>query len=394
VTVNAAGASDQELVRVLERVDWNFPGATTPQRTVHSCHWFPGNFIPQIPAYLIQLLSAPGDLVADPFVGSGTTAVEAALLGRAAWVADVNRASIQVTRGKVAATLSPELHVKLRELLPNLIWEGILRSQAFGRRREGEDSELRKWCDEDTLAQLRYVWGLIEGSTGGELRSVLEMIFSDTLFACASVGGAKTSGGKRRRHHWGWVADNVKPVRPVRRDAIKFFRERVAHTADVLRRVPPALAAKVAIRHEDARSLSLQDSSVDLLLSSPPYVGMIDYALANRLTYLWHGWDLEEDRDAEIGARYRRNRRDAVEVYLEAMRTVVGEVSRILRPGGYCAIVIGASRKFPDAVRQVVGIFSASLEPVWGPQGRVPTRRRVSERRGTEPREWLCIFRK
>src|SRR5207302_5839264 len=84
--------SIEELLRLVTRVDWNFPGATTPQRTVHSLHWFPGNFIPQIPEYLIRLLSSPGDLVADPFVGSGTTAVEALLLGRRSSVADINRA--------------------------------------------------------------------------------------------------------------------------------------------------------------------------------------------------------------------------------------------------------------------------------------------------------------
>src|SRR5713101_3272615 len=100
---------EREIVRTLERVDWDFPGAGIPQRTVHSFHWFPGNFIPQIPAYLVQLLSEPSDLVLDPFCGSGTTGVEALQLGRRVWLSDINRASIQVTRGKLAAIVNPRV---------------------------------------------------------------------------------------------------------------------------------------------------------------------------------------------------------------------------------------------------------------------------------------------
>lgn len=73
---------EADVVRRLNGVDWDFPGARTLGGSVHALHWFPGNFIPQIPAHLIQLLSRPGDLVLDPFCGSGTTGAEAYRLGR------------------------------------------------------------------------------------------------------------------------------------------------------------------------------------------------------------------------------------------------------------------------------------------------------------------------
>ena len=74
---------EADVVRGLAGVDWNFPRAGTLRGTVHALHWFPGNFIPQIPAHLIQLLSRPGDLVLDPFCGSGTTGAEACRTGEA-----------------------------------------------------------------------------------------------------------------------------------------------------------------------------------------------------------------------------------------------------------------------------------------------------------------------
>lgn len=385
---------EQEIFSTLDRVDWDFPGSSTPVRTVHSFHWFPGNFIPQIPAYLVQLLSEPGDLVFDPFCGSGTTGIEAIRLGRRAWLSDLNRASIQVSRGKVAAIVNPQVGKDLQSFVRDLVWENILRLDKVGRNSEGSDPELRLWFDEDTLAQLRYLWRLVESAPYCDLRYLLEVIFSDALFACGSVCGAPTSTGGRRRHHWGWIADNVRPRKPIRHNAIKLFRDRAFRAATVLQAESTACQESVTIAREDARVLSVPDSSMDLVITSPPYLGMIDYALANRLTYLWMGWSLQEDRDGEIGARYRRSRQHVMNEYVESMSIVSHQIVRSLRAGGYCAIVIGSSRKFPEAATEVIGLFKRELKVVWGPKSRIPTRRRVSDRRGSEPVEWLCVFRK
>lgn len=361
---------------------------------MHSLHWFPGNFIPQIPAYLIQLLSDPGDLVLDPFCGSGTTGVEAIHLGRRAWLSDINHASIQVTCGKIAAVTNPQIGEDLQTILQQLIWDDLLRSDYLGCNNEGGHPDLTRWFHSDTLAQLRYVWTLIESAPYSGLRHLLEVIFTDTLFDCASVNGLPTSSGKRRRHHWGWIADNVLPEKPMWQNAIKLFRDRVFHASEVFQRKEISDPNAVIICREDVRTLSVPSSQVDLIVMSPPYPGMIDYALANRLTYSWMGWPLEEDRNKEIGARYRRKKVRAMDEYLEAMAEAARHIVRSLRDGGYCAIVIGASRRYPAAVARVIELFRRELRIVWGPKGRTPTRRRVSDRQGSAPVEWLCILRK
>ena len=385
---------EQEIIQTLERIDWDFPGSGTPIKSVHSLHRFPGNFIPQIPMYLIQLLSAPGASVLDPFCGSGTTGVEAIRLGRRTWLSDANRASIQVTRGKIAAIVTPGIAGDLETLLQELIWEELLRSDRFGRNNEGSDPELRAWFYDDTLAQLRSIWEFVENTPHDDLRAVLELIFADTLFACASPAGAPTSTGRRRRHHWGWIADNVRPKTPAPQNAIRVFRERLVHAIDVLETIDATGWDVVTIRREDARALSMASSSVDLVVTSPPYLGMIDYALANRLTYLWMGWSLHEDQQIEIGARYRRDKRSVLDEYLESMSQAVHQIVRSLRLGAYCAVVIGSSRKYPQAANMVVDLFGKELRTVWGPKPRIPSKRRVSDRLGREPVEWLCVFRK
>jgi hypothetical protein len=376
----------------LRRINWDFPLAGNVKGSVQSIHWFPGNFIAQIPAALIHVLSSPGDVVLDPFAGSATTGIEAVRLGRSAIVSDRMSVSGMIAGAK-AALLSGDIDARfVDDLLATLTFDQQCKTSATGHKGEGSDNALGDWYSEDTLSQLRFLWKIVESKASGE-RDVLLALFSDVLFQCASTGGAVTRTGKKRRHHWGWVADNVLPKEKVEHNAIALFRERLLALPIqefLLRRASGVLT----ILQQDARSLALQTASVDLVVTSPPYVGMIDYVHANRLIYLWMGWSLQDERYAEIGARFRRNRKRAVEEYFSDMRSVRNEIIRVLKPGGFCALVLGESRRFPGAAHQVFSDFSMSAALQWGPITRNPSRRRVSERAASEPIEYIAIFQK
>ena len=375
----------------LGRIDWNFPRSGTDVRSVHSSHWFPGNFIPQIPTAFIEILSKPNDLVFDPFSGSGTTAIEAARLGRKAIMSDRISACVMIGRGKlVMETAGLDRHVR-SEILANCTWHQRCRSDLLGKNGEGSDPSLSRWFTGETLSQLRYLWQVVEQQSVDSSRHILMLLFSDVLFACASPGVAVTSSGKRRRHHWGWVADNVYPRQPVEHDAIALMEERLL---SVPNRGSTCAASRVLVTQQDARCLALLPNSVDLVVTSPPYVGMIDYARANRLLYAWMGWSLDTERETEIGARFKRRRLQGFIEYLEDMRLCWSELHRVLRPGGYCAVVIGESRPFRGAVDQTMHQLSNLMPRLWGPIARSPSRRRVSERGGTDSVEYLHVFRK
>ena len=290
-------------VRRLDRVDWNFPGAGTAAGSVHTIHWFPGNFIPQIPSALIQVLSEPGNVVLDPFGGSGTTGIEALRLGRNALVADRMSVCVLIASAK-QAMIAGALNRRIRqELLNQLTFDHECRSDEIGRRGEGGSSELDAWFASDTLAQLRYIWRLIERQSSSTDRKVLSVLFSDILFDCAAPGSALTGTGGRRRHHWGWVADNVRPRVLAEHDAVERFRQRLivldeAELGFVDLSIPEPSAALVS--QQDARQMALPDNTVDLIVTSPPYVGVIDYTRANRLLYTWMGWSIADERRDEI----------------------------------------------------------------------------------------------
>jgi DNA modification methylase len=383
----------ERIRKRLDAVDWNFPGSTTPQYSVHTTHWFPGNFIPQIPSFLIQLLSQPGENVLDPFCGSGTTLIEALSLGRVSTASDINRASVHVTEGKAALVTGPHIIESLHEIQNNLLFDFPLNVERHAG--ESEDrTKLQAWFHPHTFDLLCTLWRQIADVKDTAAKRVLEMLFTDTLFACASPGMSLTKTGNRRRHHWGWIADNVIPKTKYSHDAIGLFRKRLSQALCVAEHSKQISKASFSISRDDATRLSLGDNSVDLVVTSPPYLGMIDYTLANRLTYEWMQWPLDEDIGKELGARRFRNRASALEDYLAAMKLATDEIYRVLKERGCCALVIGASRAFPSAVESVLKQFSIRFETLWGPTARMPTRRRVAERGGTEQKEFVCVFQK
>src|ERR1700754_4056698 len=86
-------------LRRLEDVDWDF-STSRSQSAFSSLHWHPCRYPSQIPAVLIDALTDPGEVVLDPFLGSGTTAVEAQRLDRPCVGIELNPVSALMARAK------------------------------------------------------------------------------------------------------------------------------------------------------------------------------------------------------------------------------------------------------------------------------------------------------
>ena len=76
---------------------------TAGQRQAHAIHEvsYRACFKPQLPEFFIARLSEPGDAVHDPFMGRGTTPVQAALMGRRPTGNDINPLSVVLTRPRL-----------------------------------------------------------------------------------------------------------------------------------------------------------------------------------------------------------------------------------------------------------------------------------------------------
>ena len=102
------------------------------------------------------------------------------------------------------------------------------------------------------------------------------------------------------------------------------------------------------------------------------------------------GWSLlVKNANEEIGARFKRWRLQTVGEYVSQMRECWSEIDRVLRPGAYCAVVLGESRRFPGTAEQTLTDLSKLMSRVSGPVTRNPSRRRVSDRGANEAVENL-----
>src|SRR3954451_21320592 len=83
----------------LREVDWDF-ATSDSQSSFSSLHWHPCRYPSQVPAVVIGALSSPGDTIFDPFLGSGTTAVEAQRLSRRCIGIEINPVAALMARAK------------------------------------------------------------------------------------------------------------------------------------------------------------------------------------------------------------------------------------------------------------------------------------------------------
>ena len=91
---------------------------TAAQRQAHSIHEvsYRACFKPQLPRFFIASLTVPGDTVYDPFAGRGTTAVEAALLGRGVISNDINPLSKILTEPRLDPPTPEEVEKRLAQI--------------------------------------------------------------------------------------------------------------------------------------------------------------------------------------------------------------------------------------------------------------------------------------
>src|SRR5262245_61942185 len=106
--------------KAIKKCDWSFSELTRVETLwgPHGYHRYPAKFIPQLVRRLIDYFSTEGSLVADPFVGSATTGVEALRSGRRFRGADSKPVAVLLSRAK-CTPIQPLLLKKYWSILDN-----------------------------------------------------------------------------------------------------------------------------------------------------------------------------------------------------------------------------------------------------------------------------------
>ena len=113
---------------------------------------------------------------------------------------------------------------------------------------------------------------------------------------------------------------------------------------------------------------------------------MNDYVRSQYLSWVLFQWDgYTQDLAAESGARRQRFKAESVDSYLQDMRLVFQSVSKVLRKGGYLAVVIGASHNRVARTVDSLGCLRSQLDEtgfnaVWSGRGEFNSARSTTRR--------------
>ena len=365
-----------EVEYILHNINWDFTSKSFIYEGVgpFDCrkhHWFPATFIPEIPFTLIEILTNPYATVYDPFVGIGTTYFQALSLNRKPLATDICDVSLEFMRS-LLVLFNPRLDL---ESIQNRAEEIVNKFESHTNyiKKVNDDSsmnilldKLRPWYNEKTFNQLAYLFLTEHYCDNKPTKAAIRISISAILKRASS-----------QDRGWGCIADNVqpKPSQIVARapDALDIFYKHLKRLlkdlSEHLANVPleysqlyDEISKRETIFHSDVRTDNeIPDNSVDLVVTSPSYPNMTDYVNSQRLSYYWLGSPLSrENRDliSEIGARHKRQRKDALKRYLEDMQEFNKSLSRKIKEGGYvCFIMAAFSRNHIERKRTIENVL-------------------------------------
>jgi SAM-dependent methyltransferase len=323
-------------------------------------HPFPARMAPAIAVNAVSALGEPG-VVLDPMCGSGTSLLAAARVGHRAIGFDLDPLAVLVSRIATSRLRGDTLRDATDEVLAEA---EELPLKAIDLPWMDDDIETREFVrywfaikQRNALRRLAYVLYGMRGPSADALRIAL----SRTIITKESGASLARDVSHSRPHR---VADRIDF------DVFRAFERAASQVADYLD--SSDYTGSVTITRRDARRLpGALRKSVDLVVTSPPYLNAIDYMRGHRLSLVWLGHsvaELREVRSDSVGSErapdsgvprtaaqaiLRRSWpaweglpdrfRSMLERYAIDAAGLMGEISRVLKRSGMAVLVVGDS---------------------------------------------------
>lgn len=318
-----------------------------PRARIHSLHRYYGKLVPAIPRASIQLYSRPGGVVGDPFCGSGTTLVEARLMGRAGWGVDINPLAVKIARAKTGEWDSRQLAAGLDHIAASP--PGALAPVPFCINRD-------HWFRPAVVTALASLKAAVDRVEPPESRDFFQACFSAGLRENSNADPRHLFPGySRRMRALDAAGRTIDPQAVFLEGAARRVRDYARYRAEW-----PATHA-MAILEGDAACDRLPPC--ELMVTNPPYLGAIRYLETVKLEMYWLSLVtgvqeyLALDRRCLAGERWYRREYERWE---ESGHPQVDEVSRRIFEAGYPKMSLVVTRYF-QGVRRFLVSAAASV---------------------------------
>ena len=329
---------------------------TAQQRRANSLHEisYRACFKPQLPRFFIERLTDETDTVYDPFMGRGTTVLEAALLGRKPLGCDANPLSIVL----VSPRLTPPRVKEVADRLHQIDFRGS----------ESPPADLLTFYHPDTLQEIcalrKYLLDKEHDRALDDVDCWIRMVAVNRLtghspgfFSVYTLPPNQAVSVESQRR-----INQRRDQRPPRRDVPELIRRKsealLSDCNNETRQTLEKSCEKVLLLTKGASSTpEIDTSSVSLVVTSPPFLDIVDYESDNWLRCWFCGIDPKREKLTVV---------KTLEKWKAAMRSVFVELERVLKPNGYIAFEVGEVRRGTIKLEEAVipcGI-SSRLEPV------------------------------
>ena len=327
---------------------------TAKQRAAHSLHEisYRACFKPQLPRFFITRLTRPGDVVYDPFMGRGTTPLEAALLGRRAAGSDLNPLSARLLEPRLDPPQIAEVAARLESLdleRPSDIPEELLAfyHPATLRRVVNLRRELLRRRAEGTLDRVD-AW--IQMVATNRLTGHSPGFFSVYTLPPNQAASIRSQIRINERRQQAPPERDVKAL-ILRKSGSLLGRFDTGDGVRLAGADPLLLTASADCTPE------LEDGSVRLVVTSPPFLDIVNYRADNWLRCWFNGVDPDK-----VALWHWKRAAD----WQAAMTRVFSELSRVLVPSGLVAFEVGEVRSGRLLLETLVvpAASEAGLEPL------------------------------
>ena len=315
---------------------------TALQRQASSIHEisYRACYKPQLPAYFIERLTEPGDVVYDPFSGRGTTAVEAALHGRSVIVNDVNPLSSILTQPRLELPDLADIEARLRTLR--------LSGKQYPSTSAGQAIDLSMFYHRDTerelLALRHYLVTRRADYTEDATDRWIRMAATNRLTGHSpGFFSVYTLPPNQAASPANQIRINARlKQKPEYRDIRELILKKSKQLQSKLtptQRSRLRAAAETATFMEDsaASTLGIPTEGVKLTVTSPPFLDVVQYARDNWLRCWFNALDADD-----IAAKITMS--STVSHWSTAMLDVFRELYRITVPNGWVAFEVGEVR--------------------------------------------------
>jgi DNA modification methylase len=336
----------------------------------HGIHKFPAKFFPELPRYLIRKYSKPRSAVLDPMCGSGTVVLEAMLNNREAIGVDIDPIARLITKVKTTPLDAQHLKSATCSLLKKI--QRLCTSNKY-KPRIPVFHYRDQWFRPCVLREMAIIRDAIEMSFSpssnkkwSDYQDFFRVVWSSIIRDMSNADPHCTRTVLRKK-----VVKNISAGDTLSRftDALS---QQCASMTEFSRTCAKLEFMKVRLPQASALELGLEKDTIDLAVTSPPYINAVDYPRTHQLEMYWLGYldgsPLSKIKRKYIGTEtvykheyndlksigvdaldmlleriYERDRRRSFIVFkfFADMKKQLAETMRVLKPGARYCIAVG-----------------------------------------------------